>query len=231
LTVGKLYVPFGVYNTNLISDPLTLELGETREGAAVIDVAAGGFYGALYTFNSAVDKVNKDDDMIDAFGATVGYALEADRFSFDVSTGWISNITSSGSFQDEYDEVDQFTGGVAVSAFVAVADFSLIAEYVAALKSKYDVDSNDKPSAWSLEVGYDFELLKRAANVAVSYQSTDEAAFLELPKNRIAAGISYALHENLALALEVSRAKDYREAKGSTGKNAEAVIAQLAFAF
>lgn len=231
LTVGKLYVPFGVYGTNLISDPLTLELGETREGAAVIDVGAGGFYGALYTFNSAVNKVNKDDDMVDSFGATVGYAMDADRFSFDVSAGWISNITSSGSFQEEYDDVDKFAGGVAVSAFISAADFSLIAEYVAALSSKYDDGSNDKPSAWGLELGYDFEMLQRDANVAVSYQGTEEAAFLGLPENRISAGVSYVLHENLTLALEASRAKDYSVTKGGTGKNAEAVIATLTLEF
>ncbi len=235
LTAGKLYVPFGVYETNLISDPLTLELGETREGAAVIDVAAGGFYGSLYTFNSAVNKINKDDDMIDAFGATVGYAMETEAVAFDLSAGWISNLTSSGGFSGYLDdnglEVDDHTNGVAVSAVVAVADFSLIAEYVAALDSKYEKGNNDKPSAWGLELGYDFELLERDANVAVSYQGTDEAVFLGLPDNRISAGVSYALHENLALALEASRAKDYSVAKGGSGKNAEAVIATLTLEF
>lgn len=235
LTVGKLYVPFGSYNTNLISDTLTLELGETREGAVVIDVAAGDFYGALYTFNSAVNKVNKEDDMIDAFGATVGYAMEADQFSFDVSAGWISNLTSSGGFsgylEDNDLEVDDHTSGVAVSAFASVADFSLIAEYVAALDSKYDAGSNDKPSAWGLELGYNFELLKRDTSVAMAYQGTEEATFLGLPEDRISAGISSALHDNLTLALEASRAKDYSAAKGGTGKNAEALIATLTLEF
>lgn len=229
LTVGKLYVPFGVFNTNLISDPLTLELGETREGAAVIDVAAGGFYGALYTFNSAVNKANKDDDMIDAFGATVGYALEAEKFTFDLAAGWISNLTSSGGFSGYLEEndldVDDHTSGVALSAFFSSADFSLIAEYVAALDSKYEDGNNDKPSAWGVEVGYDFELLKRDTNVAVSYQGTDEAEFLGLPERRLSAGISHALHDNLTLAFEVSRAKDY------AGDYSEAAIVQLAFEF
>ncbi|MBW1959235.1 MAG: LbtU family siderophore porin, partial [Deltaproteobacteria bacterium] len=33
LNVGKLYVPFGNFESHFISDPLTLELGETRESA------------------------------------------------------------------------------------------------------------------------------------------------------------------------------------------------------
>ncbi len=235
LTVGKLYVPFGTYNTNLISDPLALELGETREGAAVINVATGDFYGALYTFNSAVNKVNKEDDMIDAFGAILGYAMEADHLSFYVSAGWISNLTSSGGFSGYLDEnamdVDDYSSGIAVSTFISTGDFSLIAEYVAALDSKYDAGSNDKPSAWNLEVGYDFKLLQRDANIAVSYQETDDASFLGLPQSRIAAGISCSLTEYLTLALEVSKDKDYHLTDGGSGNNAEAAVVQLAFEF
>ncbi|HEY7745951.1 MAG TPA: LbtU family siderophore porin, partial [Desulfuromonadales bacterium] len=33
---GRLYVPFGVFHSHFISDPLTLELGETRETAALV---------------------------------------------------------------------------------------------------------------------------------------------------------------------------------------------------
>lgn len=35
ITGGQTYVPFGVFETNLISDPLTLEIGETRESVVL----------------------------------------------------------------------------------------------------------------------------------------------------------------------------------------------------
>lgn len=235
LTIGKIYLPFGGYETNLISDPLTLDLGETREGAAIVNLLSGGLYGAVYTFNSAVGK-DDDSDVIDAFGATVGFAHEAEGYAVDVSIGWISNLASSGGFSDYLDEegydlIDGRTGGVAVSALLSVGDISLIGAYVTALDSRYLKDHHDKPSAWNLEVGYDFELLRRDANVAVSFQGTDEAGFLGLPKNRTAAGVSYALSEHLTLALELSRDRNYSLANGGSGKNAEAVVAQLAFEF
>ena len=31
LTAGQIYVPFGAFETHMVSDPLTLEIGETRE--------------------------------------------------------------------------------------------------------------------------------------------------------------------------------------------------------
>lgn len=43
LTAGLLYVPFGVYETNMISDPLTLEIGETQESAVQVGVDIKGF--------------------------------------------------------------------------------------------------------------------------------------------------------------------------------------------
>jgi len=36
LTAGQLYVPFGAFETGLISDPLTLEIGETRESTVLL---------------------------------------------------------------------------------------------------------------------------------------------------------------------------------------------------
>jgi hypothetical protein len=42
LAVGQLYVPFGNFESHLISDPLTLELGEAREKAAQVGFEKGG---------------------------------------------------------------------------------------------------------------------------------------------------------------------------------------------
>lgn len=36
LRAGRLYLPFGAFNSHFISDPLTLELGETRQTALVL---------------------------------------------------------------------------------------------------------------------------------------------------------------------------------------------------
>ena len=51
LAAGKMAVPFGNYETQMISDPLTLEIGETAEDALQLGVEAGGFYGSVYAFN------------------------------------------------------------------------------------------------------------------------------------------------------------------------------------
>lgn len=228
LTVGKLYLPFGVYATALLTDPLTLSLGETREGAAIVDFASAGFYGAVYAFNSAVD--DDSDDMIDAYGAMAGYAFEAEELSADVSFGYISNITSSAGFVDYLESVpaanvENYTAGMAASARIGVADFSLIGEYVAALDSDYLGAETSEPIAWSVEVDYDFEISGHASTLALSYQGSEQADIIGLPESRIAAALSYEIVEGLGAAVEILRNEDYAD------KTEDILTCQLALEF
>ncbi|NIQ93350.1 MAG: LbtU family siderophore porin, partial [Desulfuromonadales bacterium] len=64
-TVGLQYVPFGVYHSHFISDPLTLELGESQETAVL------GGYGtdlvslSAYLFNGDAEKAGDDESIRD----------------------------------------------------------------------------------------------------------------------------------------------------------------------
>jgi hypothetical protein len=235
VTAGKLYVPFGVYETAMISDPLTLELGETREGAVTVDFATGGFYGAAYAFNSEIGD-DAEDDEIDAFGVTAGYAFAAEGMSVDVSAGWISNLTSSGGFSDYLDEegvdiLDDYTAGATVCAVVNVADFTLIGEYLTALDDDYLATEDSEPETWNLELGYGFDMSGHEASVAVAYQGSDEAAFLGLPETRLAAVFGYEITAGLGVSFEYIHDEDYDSDDGGTGDSADAVTCQLALEF
>ncbi len=70
-TGGRFTVPFGSYETNMISDPLTLEIGETGEDALMVGFEAAGFYGSFYVFNGDTNEGGGDEN-IEHFGATVG---------------------------------------------------------------------------------------------------------------------------------------------------------------
>jgi len=51
VNAGQFYLPFGVYETNLVSDPLTLEIGETRETSVQFGFESAGASGSVYVFN------------------------------------------------------------------------------------------------------------------------------------------------------------------------------------
>ncbi len=75
-TAGQIYLPFGEYHTNMVSDPLALEIGETREAAAQLGFSAKGFSGSAYVFNGTHSR--NGEEQINSWGAHVDYTREND---------------------------------------------------------------------------------------------------------------------------------------------------------
>ena len=231
VSVGKLYVPFGVYETSMVSDPLTLELGEVRVGAINAEFASAGFYGAVYVFNSDVSESGEDDDMIDSWGVSLGYQFASEVMNADLTAGYINNLNASGGFSDTLDKVDEYSAGGTVSAVVTVADITFIGEYLTALDDDYLATSEAKPEAWNLEIAYAFAVSDHQAGIALGYQGSQDAAFLGLPKERWLASASYELTPGLGVALEIARDEDYAGGDGGSGESADSIVCQLALEF
>ena len=230
-TLGQQYLPFGVYDTNLVSDPLTLEIGETRETAALVGVEANGFVAAAYVFNGESDK----DDELDRYGLMAGYAHEGDDVGFALQAGYISHIGDSDGLQDIGD-VRDYVGGIAVEGLFTTGPFTFIAGYVAATDSfdaaELDFDgSGAEPKAWTLEAAYAFDLAARPAAIALGYQGTEEALALELPETRLAIALSVEVMRNTTLSFEWARDDDYGTSDGGTGRSADTATAQIAVEF
>jgi hypothetical protein len=244
VTAGQQYVPFGTYETNLLSDPLTLEIGETRETAILAGMESNGFYGGVYVFNG--DNKENGDDRIDNFGAFVGFASENDVGEFSANLGYINDIGDSDGLQGVINDtlgnndVMDHVGGWTVDAMFRSGPFVVIAEYTRASDS-FDATeisfggSGAQPEAFNIEAGYDFNLLGRDATVAVGYQGTDEASFDAggdgLPEERLLAAVSVGVMENTTVTFEIARDEDYSVADGGTGKKATTATAQLAVEF
>ena len=205
LAVGRIYVPFGTFDTNLVSDPLTLDVGETREEAVVVGVSSGGFDWALFGFNGDNDPKGKDN--VSNFGLAAGYSMETGGTEFGANISWINDIGESDGLQQ--DGVAR-VGGWAASLGARHGDASLIIEQVAAMDEFKAGDlAGSKPSAWTVEAAYDFELAGKAATAAASLQGTRQASAADLPERRVLAGISLEVAENVGLGIEWSRDTAY----------------------
>ncbi|WP_455218672.1 LbtU family siderophore porin, partial [Kaarinaea lacus] len=90
---GQLYVPFGSFETNMASDPLTLTLAQTRE---VTFVAAydSGINAAIYLFNGDLME-SGGEDSIDNVGVNLGYIYEGQSTYLDLGVGYINNFGES----------------------------------------------------------------------------------------------------------------------------------------
>ena len=63
--MGRQFLPFGVFDTRMISEPLTLEVGETNEIAWNLGWGSGALQAAVFGFNG--------DGGLDSAGGMAGY--------------------------------------------------------------------------------------------------------------------------------------------------------------
>lgn len=259
LTAGQLYVPFGAYETNLVSDPLTLDIGESRETALQLGFEHSGFSGSAYVFNG--DSNINGRDRIGSWGANLGFAQASEGRIWSIGAGYLNDLGDSDSLQDlindnrvavleELSELAELgedpvdfsidptdrTGGWTINAAATFGRFNLIGEYLSATD---DFDANSlrfgdrgaKPSAWNIEAGYTFTVLGKETVAAVAWQGSREALALELPKERWLVGWSIGLFDKTSLSFEWAHDTDYSRNDGGTGKSGNTVVAQLAVEF
>ncbi len=238
LTVGELYVPFGRLETNMVTDPLTLELAETRARTSQLGFKTGPFYGSVYAFNGLTD--NKHNTM-DHYGGNLGLADDVGGISYDLGVTYINDIDDTAAVSEQLDleasTVDyDHVGGLSAYLVVDMQPISLIAEYVTALdefKAEHIAfnGSGAKPQGWNIEAAYNFNVMAKDMTFALGYQGTDESVALGLPEQRYLGTISATIFDQTRLSLEYARDVDYNVSEGGTGNGADSVILQLAVEF
>jgi len=201
LQAGRLYLPFGVFHTSLVSDPLTLGLGETRETALV-----GGWGNDLisvsgFVFNGESREAGRDDQIRD-FGAALNL-MPAEGMELGVS--FLSDLadTDAGLLEGVDNEFEDAVGAWSAYAIVRQGPVELSAEVLSALRrfkaAELGVDDDgkgDKPLAWNLELAW---TLRENWLLAARLEGSDE---LFAPELQYGAAVSWGLLENSALALE-----------------------------
>ncbi len=240
VTAGQIYLPFGAFETSLVSDPLTLEIGEARESAVQAGFVSGDFGGSAYAFNGTNKK--DGDNRIGAWGLNRGFARATGANAWGIGFGYISDLGDSDSLQEVIADnrgdnaIAKRVGGWTLNAGARIGSFNLIGEYLTAGDSFDAADvpwqlAGAEPSAFNIELGYGFSMMGKDAVVALAYQGTREALALELPKERWLIGLSVDILDNTALSFEWAHDTDYGVADGGSGENADTVTAQLAVEF
>ena len=231
LTAGRLYVPFGKFETNMISDPLTLEIAETRETALQVGFAARGIHGSVFAFNGDTNE-GGGDSRIEQFGANLGYLLEQEKFSLDIGVSYMNSMGDSDGLSEMLEEENlldaDYVDGLGVYAIATIGPVSLIGEYITALD---DFDGSDsQPMAFNFETGYSFVLAGKESSFGVAYQGTDDLAGM-LPESRILTTLSMTIFPATTFSIEYAHDEDYDENEGGTGESTDTVTGQLAYEF
>lgn len=240
LKVGQVYLPFGRYETQLISDPVTYDLADTLEQIAQVGFESGGAYGSVYAYNGETLK-DGGDDMMDHYGATLGFAKESENLTVDVGVDYINDFGDLLGPRNVLTEVGNWAGyeyvnGIAGHANLSMAGFTIIAEYLSALDQFTPEflpfeNGGAEPKAWYAELGYTLQLGGKEATFALSYQATEDAVAIGLPKECYLGGVSVEVVDNTSISLEYKRGTDYETSEGGTGEDSDAVTMQVAVEF
>lgn len=223
-TGGKMYLPFGKFNSFMITDPLTLDLGETNQSAGLLTFEGEKWILQAGAFSGETDTAG-DNDTIDGWVA----ALEiqpTEQLGFGVSL--ISDLAESD-IELVGDEALYAESVMGASAWFSwqIGQFGLEAEYVTAL-DRFESDliglsdlTGDRPSAWNLELAW---MPSDRWQIAGRYEQAED---FQNDVTRYGASASYGLFEHAVLAVEYL----HSDAKGPEGDPDHTVTAQLAFEF
>ena len=225
--LGQMYVPFGAFDSNMVSDPLTLELGETRESAIQINYDNNGIAAGFYIFNGDIEE-GTDEDKVTKFGATLGYSND----NLTVGLDYISSISDTLVGSPVIAEV----AGISAHATYSMESFSVIFEYLGAMDTYDNSEISYKgtgaqPISANVEFALDMPIAGNDSTIAFAYQTTDEALDLEQPETRIMFAVSSEIYESTSLAFEVFQDSDYDTASGGSDETANTFTVQLAVEF
>jgi hypothetical protein len=228
LFAGQLYLPFGHYQTALVSDPLNLELGESRQTTLLLEYNQQRFSSAAYWFNGDIHQQHRS--LKDHWGLHLAYS--GDKYA--VGLDYISSLDNSAGLQDSFagNTIDQHIAGLSANIRVTMANFTLLAEQTQALDTINTVLVNGaKPQARNLEINYTFVLAGKSAVLAAAHQTTDQSVDFSLPEQKTLLGLSLVLTHALSVAIEFSTTRDYSAAQGGSGEEADTFILHTDFIF
>lgn len=218
---GQNTLPFGVYPTYMISDPITLDLGETNDTAVEAGIERNGLSASLFLFQG------DHNERADNFGLQLGLSRDGGSLGYRCNLAYMDNLAESDAIVDGgwITSSDKMPAWIASAEFFS-GPFSLIGEYLKSTKGFEDA-GGERPSAFNIEAAYRLEIADRIASLAIGHQRSRDAADgnWELPEKRLLGTLKVGLMDNVDAGVEIKRDEDYAGVRSMT------VTGQLAVEF
>lgn len=231
--LGQQYLPFGIFYSHFISDPLILALGETRETAVVAGYGNELFTLSAFAFNGRADKATGEDHLDDGGASLTLIAVEG----LTVGGSYLSDLADTDADLLGGNPWQRRVAGWSAHAIYAIGPVDLSGEFLGATRAFHynDLDYNadgkgDCPRAWNVEAALD---LRENVELALRYEGSRE--FAEQPERQYGIDLSWAPVEQVSLSLEYLRGTFDREFAPVDGERIadyrDLVTAQVAVEF
>lgn len=221
LTTGQYTLPFGDFSSNMVSDPVTLDMAEMADAAVQAGYSLNGFTGSVYAFKG------DQETEINNFGFNLGFESALNNGMFNIGVGWINDIAESDIVIDDGTTMSNKAAAWTLFAQVDFDNFTMLGEYVAAVDSLDAYSTKDKTSAYNVEAAYHFNGFKMPVTIALGYQGTDDAGAYAggLDRKKWIATLSSEVMDGTHLSFEYMKAEDY------DNHDTDTLTSQLAITF
>jgi hypothetical protein len=212
ITAGKTVMPFGVFNSHLISDPWTKEAAIGTEGDTISwEINQVGVIGS-YAKEPVKISLGLYDSTIDE---------EPTAFAAQVSLVAAEKLTIGGSYRNQKGEGRGTNTLADISAMAQYATDPITVE-IEYCKAVTREENKPKPSAYS--VGLAFQATDKPIELALRYDGlNDDNENTISSKSRIGIGFNYTLFDAATLSAEVGSTKP-EEGKSKTDYAAKLAI-------
>jgi hypothetical protein len=233
---GKWAVPFGNFDTDMGTDPLTKSLGETNEAAVLVGATWNGFAFEAYAYNGDTRK-ELSSNKIDQGGLAFGYSGKFKDVALDIGVGYILNIADSNGLTtalgDNATALNRYVAGFESHAGVIYNNITLRGGYMTAISKFQSSDleykgKGAKPKLWNLEAAYAANIFDKDVTLAATAQRTYRAFRAGLPESRYGGAVTVGIFEHADISLEYLRDYDYGTGSGGTGTVAHTGTLKLA---
>lgn len=199
---GQQYLPFGAFYSHFISDPLLLDLGETRETALLAGYEQGPLALSAFIFNGDAEKSTDSEDHLDDWGLSL--TLKPAE-GLELGASYLADLADTDAELAE--TYSRRVGGWSAYAVAGFGSYELSGEMLGAARrfAAGDVDADgdgrgDRPFAWNVELGWH---PAEPLELALRLEGSDEIG--GAPQRQYGLCASWGPWESVSLSLEYLR--------------------------
>lgn len=222
VSVGKLYVPFGILLSHLpdnpaLDQPMTMILGETSGKAVVLGMEHSGLSLSGYIFGSSTQSVASNSGTSYGFD---GHYLFSSSGTIELLTGasYVSNIANANCLTEtvcpDINLRGGKVGGLAAYLHLGFHGSFLHGEYITALTAFCAAALPQvngrvaQPSAWNIEAGYNWDW-GRNLEMVFKYAGSRQTEALGLARKRFGLGLNQDISRNVTASFAFLRDRSH----------------------
>lgn len=225
-TIGISYIPFGLYQRNMIPATITQLLSQTQAATILTGFTFGnGFSSAFYLFKNPSNK----SAHIENGGISLSYTIKYRYGYLSIIGDWLYNMSNTINYivKNKYYS-SKHANGYSFTVESTYNSFDATLQFVTSSKS-FDVRKlNDntivfaKPAGLTFDIGFNHSFFARKARLGISFQRSWESTYIGLaglPQSRIHGSWQYEIWKYIKLGFHGVFDYDYSKKSAGTGRH------------